>query len=65
MGQHTKRQIALRLSDAAHDRLERLAEKRGSTKTQVIEDALAALDAGEQLTQADVIAAIKRNWKGK
>lgn len=65
MGQHTKRQIALRLSDAAHDRLDRLTAKRGSTKTQVIEDALAALDAGEQLTQADVIAAIRRNWKGK
>lgn len=61
MGQNLQKPLGHRVPDEVHQRLERLAIARGTTKAQVIADALAALEEGQALTQAEVVRWITRN----
>lgn len=65
MGKNLNKPLGHRVSDEAHARLKRLAEERGTTATQVLEDALLALEDGKGLSKAKVLAWIERNTKGK
>lgn len=65
MGKNLNKPLGHRVSDEAHARLKRLAESRGTTSTQVIEDALLALEEGKAVTKAQVLDYLRRNLKGK
>lgn len=57
---HLKKQIAVRLSDEAHKKLNRLTKRFGG-KAAAIEAALDKLDGANDLTKEEVIAWIERN----
>lgn len=65
MGKNLNKPLGHRVSDEAHDRLKLLAAARGTTATQVLEDALLALEQGKGISKAQVIDWIRRNTKGK
>lgn len=68
MADTPNRPLGHRVPEAVHEQIKRLAKARGSTAGQVITDALALLEVGKALTQAEVLRWIKANTskpKGK
>lgn len=64
MGKHIGTGKSFRFSAEELALLDDLAAEHGGQKAAVIAG-LRALAASKQLALADVLAAIKRNWKGK
>lgn len=62
MGEHLKKQLAVRLDDASHRLLAKLAKRHGG-KAAAIEAALVKLDGENDLTKDEVIAWIDRHTK--
>jgi hypothetical protein len=62
MGDHLKKQLAVRLSDDSHKLLAKLAKRHGG-KAAAIEAALKALDGANDITKEMVIAWIERSTK--
>lgn len=63
MGKNLEKPLGHRVPEETHERLARLATARGTSKGQVIIDALALLEVGKDLTQTDVLRWIKANTK--
>lgn len=64
MGKHLGTSKSFRFTEEELALLDGLAVQHGSQKAAVIAG-LRALAASKQLALTDVLAAIKRNWKGK
>lgn len=62
MADHLKKQVAVRLSDEAHKRLNRLAKHHGG-KAAAIEEALKKLDGQNEISRELIIAEITRRLK--
>lgn len=62
MAEHLKKQIAVRLTDEAHKRLAKL-EKRFGGKAATIEAGLKALEGQNEISNEELLAALKRRLK--
>lgn len=64
MAEHLKKQLAVRLSDEAHARIKKL-EKRFGGKAALIEAALKMAEGQNDISDEELLAAIKRRLKLK
>ena len=62
MGEHLKKQLAVRLSDDSHELLAKLAKRHGG-KAAAIEEALRRLDGANELSREALLAEIERRLK--
>lgn len=62
MAEHLKKQLAVRLDDESHKRLNRLAKRFGG-KAATIEEALRVLDGKNELSREALLAEIERRLR--
>lgn len=62
MAEHLKKQVAVRLTDDAHKRLNKLAKQHGG-KAAAIEEALRRLDGQNEISRETLLAEIERRLK--
>jgi predicted DNA-binding protein len=62
MAEHLKKQIAVRLSDESHKRLEKL-KKRFGGKAATIEAGLKTLEGQNEISNEELIEVLKRRLK--